>query len=140
MFMLDYKQPSWWLWLLTVICLGAGVAGYSLGFKLAMALTVVQVFYFTYQEQDLLAFPVQVRMVYLLLLVVCWQEPFQWLFWLPLLGTTVQLVFGYCLLARCLSLLPGNRWEPISTDLLRRTFLTPPQRGNVMQGLPSDSV
>jgi hypothetical protein len=40
-------------------------------------------------------------------------------------------------MARILSLLPGNRTELISLDLIRRTFLTPPALGNVHHGLPA---
>ncbi len=48
------------------------------------------------------------------------------LYWLPVLGTGVMLVFGYCLMARMLSLLPWNRTEPLTLSLLRRTFVSPP--------------
>jgi len=41
-------------------------------------------------------------------------------------GTFALVLFGYCLMARILSLLPGNRTEPVSLDLILRTFLTPP--------------
>ena len=40
-------------------------------------------------------------------------------------------------MARILSLLPGNRTEPMSLDLIWRTFLTPPMRGNMLHGLPA---
>ena len=52
-------------------------------------------------------------------------------------GTPAQVLFGYCTLARCLSLLPWSRREPLSGDLLRRAFLSPPVKGSVMQGLPA---
>jgi hypothetical protein len=47
------------------------------------------------------------------------------------------VTFGYCTLARCLSLLPWNRSEPLSFALLRRTFLSRPVKGSVLQGLPA---
>jgi hypothetical protein len=37
------------------------------------------------------------------------------------------VIFGYCLMARMLSLLPWNRTEPITADLVRRTFLSRPR-------------
>ena len=40
MFMIDYKDLSWWYWLVTACLLTAGVAGYPLGFALAIGLTV----------------------------------------------------------------------------------------------------
>ncbi|MEJ2346600.1 MAG: hypothetical protein P8076_05515 [Gammaproteobacteria bacterium] len=42
----------------------------------------------------------------------------------------------HCRAARYLSLLPGNRTEATSLDLIWRTFLSAPVKGNVMQGLP----
>ena len=42
-----------------------------------------------------------------------------------------------CLMARILSLLPGNRTEPVSLDLILRKFLTPPALDNVHHGLPA---
>jgi len=33
--------------------------------------------------------------------------------------------------------MPWNRREPLSTELVRRTFLSPPVKGSVMQGLPA---
>ena len=37
-----------------------------------------------------------------------------------------MLVFGYCAMGRTLSLLPWNRTEPFSLNLLRRTFFSLP--------------
>ena len=78
------------------------------------------------RERSLGAFPVQLRIAYLLLLLVCYIPSMRWLYWLPVVGTLALVVFGYCLLARVLSLLPWNSREPYSLDLLRRTFLSTP--------------
>ncbi|MFZ0709070.1 MAG: hypothetical protein WAM53_03435 [Terrimicrobiaceae bacterium] len=50
---------------------------------------------------------------------------------------TFELGFLERLMARILSLVPGNRTEPTSLDLIRRTFLTPPALGNANHGLPA---
>ena len=42
------------------------------------------------------------------------------------LEVVALLVFGYCLMARTVSLLPWNRAEPLTLDLLRRTFFSAP--------------
>jgi len=46
------------------------------------------------------------------------------------------LIFGYCTMARLVSLFPWNRTEAFSGRLLVRTFFSPPVRGNILQGLP----
>jgi hypothetical protein len=55
-----------------------------------------------------------------------------WLFWLPVIGTWATVIFGYCLMARLVSLLPWNRQEEITPALLRRTFLSAPTRGTIL--------
>ena len=136
MFMIDYKRLSWWYWLVTACLLTAGVAGYPFGFTLAIVLTVFQLIHFTIREHNVTAFPVQVRFWYLMLLVVAFPEPLRIIYWVPTIGTWAQLIFGYCAMARCVSLLPWNRHESLSVDLLTRTYFSRPVRGNIMQGLP----
>ena len=136
MFMIDYKRLSWWYWLVTACLLTAGVAGYPSGFTLAIGVTVFQLIHFTIREHKVTAFPVQVRFWYLMLLVVAFPEPLRIIYWVPTIGTWAQLIFGYCAMARCVSLLPWNRHEPLSVDLLARTYFSRPVRGNIMQGLP----
>lgn len=136
MFMINYKELSWWYWLLTACLLSAGVAGYPIGFLLAIGLTVFQLAHFTLRERGMTAFPVQVRFWYFMLLLAALPEPMQILYWVPVVGTWAQLIFGYCTMARCVSLLPWNRDERFSAGLLKKTFLSRPVRGNILHGLP----
>ena len=136
MFMIDYKRLSWWYWLVTACLLTAGVAGYPSGFASAIGFTVFQLIHFTLREHNVTAFPVEVRFWYLILLLVAFPEPLRIIYWVPTIGTWAQLIFGYCAMARCVSLLPWNRHESLSVDLLARTYFSRPVRGNIMQGLP----
>lgn len=137
MFMIEYKASSWWYWLATVCLLTAGISGWATGFQLAIGLTVIQLVHFGIRERSLTAFPIQVRMGYLLLLLVALPQPLQLIFWIPTVGTWAQVLFGYCTMARMVSLLPWNRQEAFSLALLKRTFLSAPVRGNILQGLPA---
>lgn len=130
--MIEYRSVAWWYWLATAIFLTAGVSGWPAGFLCAIGVTVLHLVHFLLREGSLAAFPVQVRIGYLLLLLVAWPEGMRWLYWLPLIGTWAQLIFGYCAMARTVSLLPWNRNEPFSWSLVRRTFLSPPVRGNIL--------
>lgn len=136
MFMISYKETSWRYWFVTACLLTAGVAGYRIGFLLAIGLTVLQLIHFTIREHGITAFPVQVRFWYLMLLLVALPEPLQIVYWVPAVGTWAQVIFGYCTMARCVSLLPWNRKESFSPGLLKKTFFSRPVRGNIMQGLP----
>ena len=136
MFMIDYKQINWWYWFGTACLVTAGVAGHEIGFVLAIGLSVVQLIHFTLREQSMTAFPVQVRFWVLVYMLAAYPEPMQIAYWVPVIGTWARAIFGYCVMARTVSLLPWNRRAPFSIGLLRRTFLSRPVRGNIMQGLP----
>lgn len=136
MFMIDYKQLNWWYWLVNACLLSAGVSGYEIGFVLAIGVSLLQLIHFTIREQSIAAFPVQVRFWYLALLLAAYPEPMQIIYWLPAVGTWARVIFGYCLMARLLSLMPWNRRVPFSADLFMKTFFSRPVRGNIMHGLP----
>ena len=118
---------TWWVWLVMACLLLIGLVGLPEGFLAALLLSSAQSVLFLARERAVKAFSVQLRLAYTLLLIICFLPPIRWLYWLPALGTFALVVFGYCLMARALSLLPWNRTEPIAADLLRRTFLSRPR-------------
>ena len=134
MFMIEYKDIGWWYWLVTVCLLTAGIAGWPFGFYAATGLTVFQLLHYILRERSISTFPVQVRTGYLLLLLVAMPEPLNWIFWIPVIGTWAQVIFGYCTMARFVSLMPWNRNAPFSFDVVIETFLAKPVRGNILQG------
>ena len=134
MFMIEYKDIGWWYWLVTASLLTYGIMGESIGFMVAIGITIFQLIHFSIREKSITAFPVQVRFWYLMLLIVALPKQLQLIYWIPTIGTWAQLIFGYCTMARCVSLLPWNRSVPFSTTLLQKTFLSRPVRGNVQQG------
>jgi len=134
MFMIEYKDIGWWYWLVTAILLTFGVIGENLGFVLAIGLTIFQLIHYVFREYGIKEFPVQVRFWYLILLIVSLPEYMQWLFWVPCIGTWAQILFGYCAMARLVSLWPWNRKESFSLKLLKKIFLSRPIKGSVQQG------
>ncbi len=115
---------GWWYWFLTVGLLGTGLSGRPTGIFLAMVLCAVQIAHVSRLTRDVAAFPMQVRIAYMGMLIAGFWEPLQWIHWLQLAGTTARVLIGYCLLARTLSLAPWNRWQPLSFALIKRTFLS----------------
>lgn len=136
MLMLDWRTLSWWFWLVTACFLTAGVSGHqdwqTHGFLLAIGLTLFQLLYFMLRKHSLSVFPVQVRLAYLLLLLFALPASMQWLYWLPAIGTWGLVLFGYCPMARIVSLLPWNRQQALSLRLLQRTFFSAPVRGSFL--------
>jgi hypothetical protein len=135
--MLDYRSIAWWYWLATAGLLTAGTLGWSTGVLLAIGLVVVQALHFTVRDRSAASFPVQVRLAYLLVILSLLPPPLRRFYWLPVIGTWALVLFGYCATARTLSLMPWNRAQPFSLGLLKRTFLSAPVRGSIMEGPPS---
>ena len=134
MFMIEYKDIGWRYLLVTAPLLTIGVLGNESGFIFAIGLTVFQLIHYIIREKSIKAFPVQVRFWYLILLMISFPEIMQWLYWVPCIGTWAQVIFGYCAMARLVSLWPWNRDEPFTLRLVVRTFLSRPVRGNIKQG------
>jgi len=135
MFMIDYKQIIWWYWPTLACLITAGMAGSQTAYILAIGVSALNLIHFLIIEKSITAFPVQVRYWFLLYVLVSFPEQLQFLYWLPAVGTWARSIFGYCILARTLSLMPWNRKVPFSTSLLMKTFFSRPVRGNIMQGL-----
>lgn len=133
MFMIEYQDLGWRYWLVTAVLLTFGVLGEPIGFILAISLTVIQLIHFIFNDRNITSFPVQVRIWYLMLLIIALPEPMQLIFWIPCIGTWAQVIFGYCTMARFVSLLPWNRTELFSLKLLIKTFFSRPVRGSVKQ-------
>jgi hypothetical protein len=131
------KDIAWWYWLVTTILLIGVVTGNTASLLTVIALNIVQVIHYIIRERNVAAFPVQVRVTYLGLLFLA-QAPYMfWIFWVQLIGTTAMVMYDYCFLARCLSLMPCNKTEEYSLELIKRTFFSAPVEGNVLQGLPA---
>ena len=135
--MLRDRDLGWWYWLATDALLVGALTGWSYGFAPVIALNVVQAAHFLLREGRPSAFPVQVRVGYLGLLLAGQWDPLYFVYWVQLAGTTAMVAFDYCPLARVLSLMPWNRRHPLSARLVLRTFLAPPVKGSILQGLPS---
>ena len=102
--MFEIRNIGWWYWLATLVLLAGGLAGWPSGIDLATALCAVQVVHFAIRTGSPTSFPVQVRAAYLDLLVAGNWPPLAFVHWVQLAGTSATVVFGYCPLARMLSL------------------------------------
>jgi hypothetical protein len=134
-----FGSIGWWYWLGLVALLAGAIAESSLALALALALGAVQSIHFAVRERSLTAFRVQVKLVYLGLLVAGLWPPLVALHPAMLAGTTVRVAFDYCLLARTLSLMPWNRRQPLTLALVWRTYATPPVKGSILQALAADA-
>jgi len=136
LFMMQPKELSWWYWLASAALLVLWVAGRAEAPWLLGGLSLVQIVHFGLKEKGLSAFPVQVRLAYAAVVAAAALDPTHLFVWIPTAGTIAQVVFGYCLLARTLSLMPWNRTGPLTAARVWRTYTAPPRRGSVLQGQP----
>jgi hypothetical protein len=135
-FYINLTDWTWWAWTITTVLLIVGLCGFNPAFVVAMAVTAGQGIILLVRDRSPAAFSVQIRAAYLLLMLISYPSPMRWFYWLLLLGTIALIVFGYCTMARLLSLLPWNSREACTLDRLRRTFFSAPD----LDRLSTDSV
>jgi hypothetical protein len=131
------RDMAWWYWLASAVLLVEGLSGCPLGFAPLIILTLIQILHFRIREggpglRGLGAFPVQVRIGYLLWLLGGLADPTGAMHGIQLAGTMAMVLFGYCPMARMVSLLPWNRRAPFSLNLVIRTFLAAPTGGSIL--------
>jgi hypothetical protein len=137
-FKFQYKDIGWWYWVATTAALTFGAMGGAIGevrgFSLALAVTAVHLLHYLVRYRSFSSFPVQVRSWLVAFMLVGLLEPMGFIYWMLTAGGWAQILFGYCLMARMVSLLPWNRTLPFDSSLLKTTFLSRPTVGSVRQG------
>lgn len=119
-------------WACAALGIALGLAGETAGLYFAIAICVLQTAHYLLRTRSAKAFPVQVRIAYLGLLIAGSWAPLTVLHWIQLVGTTAFLLVGYCFLARVLSLMPWNRSQALSLGLIRRTIFSAPVKGSIL--------
>lgn len=109
--MTTVRDLTWWYWLMTAVLLSGGVYGWPWGVPFAIALCGIQVMHFGWRTGSIAAFPVQVRIIYLLLLAAGLWAPFQWIHPIQVVGTSARVLFGYCLLREVCRSHRGTAWN-----------------------------
>lgn len=125
-------------WLVTALFLAIGLLVSPPALFLAMAVTLIHAIHYLSRHAAVRAFPMQVRIGYLGLLILGQLAFLDWVNWVQLIGTTALLTTGYCPLARILSLAPWNRNRPLSWDLFVTAIFTPPVSGSIIQVVSPD--
>lgn len=132
------KTLIWSLWFVTWLGLVIGLFDqvffqYVVIFSALHAVLFLILFQFNIRP-----FPVQVRIAYFAWVAVGTYVPYMVVFmYITFVGLATNLFLGYCPLARMVYLLPWNRNEKFSLNLLRRVVFSPPASGQFcpMRGL-----
>jgi hypothetical protein len=129
------SELSWWYWRASAAMLTYGVCWHPMGYCFAGIISMVHIAHFAWREKSLTAFSVQVRLAYLAILMVAAWEPLRILYLAPFVGTWALVLYGYCFLARILSLMPWNRTSPASVDQFWTVLTAPPQQGSAFDAV-----
>lgn len=116
---LRLNDYTWWFWFIIACCLLTGLLVWPLGLWIALVVSAIQTLVFIVRERSLSSFTAQLRIAYTLILTLGSIPTLNIFFWFPTIGTFALCIFGYCLLARGLSLMPWNRTR--SRNLARGT-------------------
>ncbi len=107
---LELLNPFWWLWTITLVFIVSALAGWSLGYTIVITISAVQVVLFLAREKQIMAFPVQIRVVYFIWALTGLWVAGRFIFYvLLLLGTIMVVFFGRCSITLMLKRMPWNR-------------------------------
>jgi hypothetical protein len=107
---LDYENPFWWIWFVTVAFIISAIAGWTPGYYFVMGVSALQVVLFLAREHSATAFPTQIRIAYFALtLIGLWPAVRLYFFAILLLATIMVTFFGRCSLSLVLKQLSWNR-------------------------------
>ena len=126
------RSMEWWLWTVTAAMLTVGLIADRAGLTAAIILTALQIPLVAVLRGGITSFPAQVRIGYLALLLIGLWNPLAFVHWIQFVGTWANVLVGYCFLARCVSLLPWNRREPLTKQKVIRTIFSVPVEGSIL--------
>ena len=123
-------------WAITAPLLAAHLAGARGALAAVLGLCALSIGYYAVKLGSLSPFRVQVRIGFTLLVALgALPGVGAWLLWLPLCGTTAQVLFGYCPMARTLQLMPWNRASRAGWRDVLDVALRPPGSEGLLSGL-----
>ncbi|MBX3180673.1 MAG: hypothetical protein KF886_25280 [Candidatus Hydrogenedentes bacterium] len=133
--MSTHHDTSWWYWRGCAVLLTYGLFWNPMGFCYAGLLSIAHLAHYIWREKSLTAFTVQVRALYLAILIAAAPAPMHALYVAPFFGTWAVVLYGYCFLARALSVMPWNRTWPLTADRFWSVMTSPPQAGSAFDAV-----
>lgn len=113
-------------WALTAVLLAASLAGVAGSLAAALGLCAVSAVHYLAKLRSMRVYRVQIRLGFMAVAALALVPGLEQILWLPLLGTTSQLLFGYCPMARFLDLMPWNRRHSLTWRFLVGVVTRPP--------------
>lgn len=108
-FSIKYTDLEWWFWAVIGLAIGIGLVGLSWGYTIAFWVSVANLGFYMLKEQSLTSFPVQVRGVWLVFMLIAVLLSAWWFYVLLFLGMVMVVFFDRCGIARVLIQMPWNK-------------------------------
>jgi hypothetical protein len=109
-FTINARQIDWWFWTVTLVFIATALVGWIPGYYAVIALSGIQVIYFSFREGSLKGFQTQVRIVYFAITLAGLSQLLRFpVYALLLLGTIMVVFLDRCAIALVLKWLPWNR-------------------------------
>lgn len=109
-----YQHLDWWFWLVIGLAISVGLAGWRFGYLTCLVASAANLLYFAVRERSLSSFPVQVRLVWLGMVLPAMLPALEWLFIPLFVGMLLVVLFDRCGIARVLVKMPWNRGVELS--------------------------
>jgi hypothetical protein len=107
---LAIRDIFWWFWAISLVFIAIALVGWVPGYYIVITISAVQLALFIFRERNLLAYPVQIRLVYFAwALTGLWVAGRLPIYILLFLGTFMVVFFGRCSISLLLKYLPWNR-------------------------------
>jgi len=107
--LLRYRYIDWWYWLVIGLSIGIGLAGGREGYYACAVVSGLNLLHFIMRDRSLVSFPVQVRIVWLAMVLMALWPPLWWMFIPLFIGMVLVVLFDRCGIARVLIMMPWNR-------------------------------
>ena len=106
---IKWREVDWWFWPTTLVLIVIGLLGWPAGLAWAVLINGAQVIYFMVRERSVTAFPVQVRVMFFVLMALALLDPTRILFIALAVGSAMVTFLDRCLIARVLVHAPWNQ-------------------------------
>lgn len=108
---------NWWFWFVNLIFIVIAISIWEDGYYIVMEVSFLNLFYCLLKEKSLLAFSVQVRLVYFLLtLTGFWVAGRFYVYLVLLIGTFMVAFYGKCSIALVLKYMPWNKGREMKIE------------------------
>ncbi len=104
-----YQYFDWWYWLVIGLSIGVGLAGWREGYYVCASVSGLNLLHFIIRDRSLISFPVQVREVWVLMVLIALVPSLSWMFIPLFIGMVLVVLFDRCGIARALILMPWNK-------------------------------